>query len=143
MNKQAILVAVAAISLGVSAISFGATPRGDISGSGAVSGDVNKGGVSGSGSASGSVSGGAAAQGCEGMIGSARDNCLRSNTARTPGRSEDAASREGGRTPGRSEDSASRTGTPPGQFNSSPMGSPAAGGMNKDEGSSKGGSATK
>jgi hypothetical protein len=143
MKKPAILIAAAAISFGVSAISFAATPRSDISGSGAVSGDVNKGGVSGSGSASGGVSGSGTAQSCEGMSGSARDNCMQSNTARTPGRSEDAASREGGRTPGRSEDSASRTGTPPGQFNSSPMGNPAAGGMDKNEGSSKGGSTTK
>jgi hypothetical protein len=51
-----------------------------------------------------------------------------SPTARTPGRSEDSASREGGRTPGQSEDSASRTGVPPGQRDSGTMGAPAAGG---------------
>lgn len=67
---------------------------------------------------------------CEGLSGSARESCMQrqSPTARTPGRSEDAASREGGRTPGQSEDSASRTGVPPGQRDSGTMGAPAAGG---------------
>jgi len=119
MKKQHLLIAAVAISLGLPAISFAATA---------------------SGGASGSVSGDARMNTrCDDLKGPARETCLRrqSNTARTPNRSEDAVSREGGRTPGRSEDSASRTGTPPGSMNSSPMGAPAAGGMPKDSGGSR------
>jgi hypothetical protein len=66
-----------------------------------------------------------------------------SPTARTPGRSEDAASREGGRTPGRSEESASRTGVPPGKSDTGTMSAPGAGGNGGSSAgsSSSGGSA--
>jgi len=85
-------------------------------------------GTAGNGSSAGTTS---STTSCEGLSGSARQSCMQqqqSPTARTPGRSEDSASREGGRTPGRSEDSASRTGVPPGQRDSGTMGAPAAGG---------------
>lgn len=109
MTKLQLLTAAAAISLGFSAISFAASPGGD----------TPRG-----------MSGDTPVQKCEGLTGAARTTCMQQqlNTPRTPGRSEDATSREGGRTPGRSEDSASRTGEPPGRFESTPMGPPAAGG---------------
>jgi hypothetical protein len=47
---------------------------------------------------------------CAGLSGLALDSCLRSAP---PGRSGDATSRSGDRTPGSSENAASRTGTPP------------------------------
>lgn len=119
MKKQRLFLTAAALSLGFSAIpAFAASSSGDI-----------KGGASGS----------AATQlNCNDLKGPARATCLQQqkNTARTPGRSEDSTSREGGRTPGRSEDAASRTGTPPGKFESNPAGAPAAGGAPKDRGSS-------
>ena len=119
MINQRLLLAAAALSLGFSAIPALAASS---------SGDTKSG-----------VSGSTAKQlNCEGLKGPARITCLQEqkNTARTPGRSEDSASREGGRTPGRSEDSASRTGTPPGKFESNPAGAPAAGGTPKSSGSS-------
>ena len=74
---------------------------------------------------------------CEKLKGAARETCLKEQATRTPGRSEGAAAREGGNTPGKSEDAASRTGIPPGKFDSSPAGSPAAGGSSKDKGVAK------
>ena len=119
MKNQRLLLAVAAFSLGFSAIPALAA---------ASSGDT-KSGVKGSA---------AKQQSCEGLKGPALNTCLQQqkNAARTLGRSEDSASREGGRTPGRSEDSASRTGTPPGKMDPSPMGAPAAGGTPKGSSSS-------
>jgi hypothetical protein len=118
MKKQRILIAAAAISLGISAISFAATPGGSPGGSANSDSRMKT--------------------ECDDLSGPARDTCIQQqqNIARTPGRSEDAASRQGGRTPGQSEDSASRSGTPPGQFNQSPMGTPASGIMPKDSGNS-------
>ena len=51
---------------------------------------------------------------CAGLSGTARETCLQQQTVRTPGRSEDAASRAGGGTPGSSADAAARTGVAPG-----------------------------
>ena len=112
MTKHQLLITAAAMSLGFSAMSFAASSGGDTSPA---------------------ASSSTPAQKCAGLKGPAFDTCIQqqSNTARTPGRSEDSASREGGRTPGRSEDSASRTGTAPGSTNSAPMGAPAAGGAPK------------
>jgi hypothetical protein len=119
MRKQQVLLTAAALSLGLSAIpALAASSSGD-----------TKAGAGGS----------AATQlNCNDLKGPARDTCLeqQKNTARTPGRSEGSASREAGQTPGRSDDAASRTGTPPGKFDSSPAGAPAAGGAPKDSTSS-------
>ena len=51
-----------------------------------------------------------ALQRCEGMTGTALEQCKREAA---PGKSEDAASRAGGASPGASGNAASRTGTPP------------------------------
>jgi hypothetical protein len=55
---------------------------------------------------------------------------MKDEQTRSPGRSGESASREGGRTPGKSEDSASRTGVPPahGKRDANEQGAPAAGG---------------
>jgi hypothetical protein len=95
MIKQRFLLAAAVLSLGFTALPALAQSS---------SSDTNRG-------ASGTMN----KQNCEGLIGAARDACLKGQiTPSTPGRSEDAASREGGRTPGNSENAASRTGVPPG-----------------------------
>ena len=52
-----------------------------------------------------------AAQQCKDLTGTALDACLKA----APGRSGDAASREGGSTPGASESAASRSGGAPGK----------------------------
>jgi hypothetical protein len=117
MKRQRLLVSVAAISFGLSALPVLAASS---------SGDT-KGGPGGSATAR---------QSCENLKGPAREACLKRQSPGTPGRSEDSASREDGRTPGRSEDSASRTGMPPRKFDSAPMGAPAAGGAPKGGGGS-------
>lgn len=107
MMKKRFLLAAAALSLGFSALpAFAQSPAGDT---------PDKMGV----------------QNCDNLKGAAREKCLqRQETPRTPGRSEGAASREGGKTPGRSEDAASRTGVPPGQAEKD-LPAPAAGGAPK------------
>ena len=94
MMKQRFLVAAAALALGFAAIpAFAQSSGGDMSKPGSTS---NK-------------------QDCDKLEGAAKTACLSGQiTPSTPGRSEDAAAREGGRTPGKSESSASRTGVPPG-----------------------------
>lgn len=107
MKHKRFLFAAAALSLGLAAIpAFAQSPGGDMP----------------KGSAASKAE-------CDALMGAAKEACLKGQiTPSTPGRSEDAASRQGGRTPGRSEDAASRTGTPPGQ----PDQEPAAGGSPKD-----------
>jgi len=104
MKNQRVLLAAAALSLGFSAIpALAASSSGDA-----------KSGVSGST---------AKQQSCEGLKGPALNTCLQQQ-------------KNAARTPGRSEDSASRTSTPPGKMDPSPMGAPAAGGTPKGSGSS-------
>lgn len=110
MMKKRFVLAAAAISLGFSALpAFAQSPPGDKPGKG-----------------SGTT---VAQQDCEKLKGPARDACLKEQLPRTPGRSEDAAAREGDRTPGRSEDAAARTGVPPAHGKDLPA--PAAGGQSK------------
>jgi hypothetical protein len=119
MMKKRFVLAAAAISLGFSALpAFAQSPPGDKPAKG--------GGTT------------VAQQDCTKLKGPAREACLKEQLPRTPGRSEDAAAREGGRTPGRSEDAAARTGVPPGQAEKSDAGAPAAGGTPKGEGGGKG-----
>ena len=108
MMKHRFLLAAAALSLGFTALpALAQSPSGDMAGTPS------------------------AKQNCDALVGAAKDACLKGQiTPGTPGRSEDAASREGGRTPGRSEDSASRTGVPPGQIDKD-LPAPAAGGAPK------------
>ena len=112
--KQRFLIAAAALSLGFTALpAFAQSSGGDMA---KPSGTMSK------------------KEDCDQLQGTARTACLKGEitpSPRTPGRSEDAAAREGGRTPGRSEDSASRTGVPPGQIDKN-LPAPAAGGAPKD-----------
>ena len=98
MMHKRLLVAAAALALGVSALpAFAQSSAGDTKAS--PSTPINK-------------------RNCDELMGAAKDACLKGQievTPRTSGRSEDAASREGGRTPGRSEDATSPTGFPPEQ----------------------------
>jgi hypothetical protein len=129
MKKQQLLLSAAALALGFSAIPALAASSNDDTKSGAGSSTAKQ-------------------LECKGLKGTALDTCLQQqkNTARPPGRSEDAAARKGSRTPGHSEDaasrkggstpgrsevSASRTGEPPGKIDSSPKGAPAASGTSK------------
>ena len=81
MKNQQLLLATAAFSLGVAALpALAQSPPGDTPGKG--------GGPT------------VAQQDCGKLKGPAREACLKDQLPRTPGRSEDAAAREGGRTPG-------------------------------------------
>ena len=104
MRKQRLLFSAAALSLGFSALPALAASSG---------GDTK----------SGAASSAAKQLDCKDLKGSALATCLQQQQ-NTP------------RTPGRSEESASRTGTPPGKIDSGPLGAPAAGGTPKDIGSS-------
>jgi hypothetical protein len=72
-----------------------------------------------------------AAQQCKDLTGAALETCLQA----APGRSGDAASREGGRTPGASESAASRSGAAPGKEKS---GTDATGGTSGGSATGKG-----
>ena len=104
MKKQQLLLSAAALALGFSAIpALAASSSGDTKG--------------------GAVSSTAKQLDCKGLKGPAHETCLQHQ-------------KNAARTPGHSEDSASRTGTPPGKMDPSPMGAPAAGGTPKGSSSS-------